>query len=77
MRGWRAEEGEFERVLVELVGFEKRELLGETGEMGESFFSFREYGINVERNTDPVFELTGSTFRRPVEVYTKRGGTAK
>ena len=38
MRGWRAEEGEFERVLVELVGFEKRELLGETGEMGELFF---------------------------------------
>ena len=74
MRGWRAEEGEFERVLCELVGFEKRELLGETGEMGEFFSRF---GIISERNIDPVFELTGSTFRRPVEVYTKRGGTAK
>ncbi|GAA5920902.1 hypothetical protein JCM3775_003999 [Rhodotorula graminis] len=48
-KGWRAEEGDFERVLIELVGFEKRELLGETGKVG-------------------------STFRRPVEVYTKRGG---
>lgn len=35
MRGWRAEEGEFERVLVELVGFEKRDMLGETGEIGK------------------------------------------
>ncbi|BGP43040.1 hypothetical protein JCM10449v2_007055 [Rhodotorula kratochvilovae] len=48
-KGWKAEEGDFERVLIELVGFEKRELLGETGRVG-------------------------STFRRPVEVYTKRGG---
>ncbi|TNY22638.1 Bicoid-interacting protein 3-domain-containing protein [Rhodotorula diobovata] len=48
-KGWRAEEGDFERVLIELVGFEKRDLLGETGKIG-------------------------STFRRPVEVYTKRGG---
>ncbi|GAA5870326.1 hypothetical protein JCM8547_006604 [Rhodosporidiobolus lusitaniae] len=48
-RGWRAEEGEFERVLLESVGFERRELLGWTGE-------------------------EGSTWRRPVEVYTKRGG---
>ncbi|GAA6049182.1 hypothetical protein JCM3770_003297 [Rhodotorula araucariae] len=48
-KGWRAEDGDFERVLIELVGFEKRELLGETGRVG-------------------------STFRRPVEAYTKRGG---
>ncbi|GAA5883184.1 hypothetical protein JCM16303_006133 [Sporobolomyces ruberrimus] len=48
-KGWRWEEGDFERVLIELVGFEKRESLGETGRIG-------------------------STFRRPVEVYTKRGG---
>ncbi|GAA5879650.1 hypothetical protein JCM1840_000601 [Sporobolomyces johnsonii] len=48
-KGWRWEHGEFERVLIELVGFEKRQLLGETGTLG-------------------------STFRRPVEVYTKRGG---
>ncbi|GAA6021188.1 hypothetical protein JCM11491_001600 [Sporobolomyces phaffii] len=47
--GWRWELGDFERVLIELVGFEKREALGETG-------------------------TVGSTFRRPVEVYTKRGG---
>lgn len=33
-KGWRAEEGDFERVLIELVGFEKRELLGETGKIG-------------------------------------------
>ncbi|BGP27197.1 mepce protein [Rhodotorula toruloides] len=51
-KGWRTEEGDFERVLLELVGFEKRELLGETGKIG-------------------------STFRRPVECYTKRGGTAR
>ncbi|BGP03000.1 RNA methyltransferase [Rhodotorula toruloides] len=50
-KGWRAEEGDFERVLLELVGFEKRELLGETGKIG-------------------------STFRRPVEVYTKRGSSS-
>ncbi|GAA5895428.1 hypothetical protein JCM6882_006247 [Rhodosporidiobolus microsporus] len=48
-KGWRAEEGDFERVLLELVGFERRELVGYTGEEG-----------------------TG--WRRPVEVYTKRGG---
>ncbi|GAA5984757.1 hypothetical protein JCM10908_003490 [Rhodotorula pacifica] len=46
-KGWRAEDGDYERVLIELVGFGKRELLGETGRIG-------------------------STFRRPVEVYTKR-----
>lgn len=34
-RGWRWEEGDFERVLIELVGFEKCELLGETGKVGE------------------------------------------
>ncbi|BGP34900.1 hypothetical protein JCM10296v2_006724 [Rhodotorula toruloides] len=34
-KGWRAEEGDFERVLLELVGFEKRDLLGETGKIGE------------------------------------------
>lgn len=33
-KGWRAEEGDFERVLIELVGFEKRDLLGETGKIG-------------------------------------------
>ncbi|GJN93268.1 hypothetical protein Rhopal_006315-T1 [Rhodotorula paludigena] len=48
-KGWRAEDGDFERVLLELVGFEKRELLGESGRKGTSF-------------------------RRPVEVYTKRAG---
>ncbi|POY74705.1 hypothetical protein BMF94_2180 [Rhodotorula taiwanensis] len=46
-KGWRAEDGDFERVLIELVGFGKRELLGETGRVA-------------------------TTFRRPVEVYTKR-----
>ncbi|GAA6060185.1 hypothetical protein JCM10212_005186 [Sporobolomyces blumeae] len=50
-RGWRWEDGEFEKVLLELVGFEKRSLLGETGKVG-------------------------STFRRPVEVYSKRGPTS-
>ncbi|GAA6023147.1 hypothetical protein JCM10207_005742 [Rhodosporidiobolus poonsookiae] len=48
-RGWRAEEGEFQRVLVESIGFEKCEVLGWTGE-------------------------EGSSWRRCVEVYTKRGG---
>ncbi|GAA5826784.1 hypothetical protein JCM11251_002893 [Rhodosporidiobolus azoricus] len=48
-KGWRAEEGDFERVLLELVGFERVEKLGYTGEEG-----------------------TG--WRRPVEMYIKRGG---
>lgn len=34
-KGWRPEDGDFERVLTELVGFGKRELLGETGRIGE------------------------------------------
>lgn len=38
-KGWRAEEGDFERVLLELVGFEKRELLGKTGKIGERGFA--------------------------------------
>ncbi|GAA6042432.1 hypothetical protein JCM8097_008449 [Rhodosporidiobolus ruineniae] len=50
-RGWRAEEGEFARVLLESVGFERREVLGFTGE-------------------------EGTTWRRPVEVYFKRGPAA-
>lgn len=33
-KGWRPEDGDFERVLTELVGFGKRELLGETGRIG-------------------------------------------
>ena len=34
-KGWRPEDGDFERVLTALVGFGKRELLGETGRIGE------------------------------------------
>lgn len=33
-RGWREEDGDFERVLLHVVGFERRERLGETGEKG-------------------------------------------
>lgn len=35
VKGWREEEGEFERVLLGEVGFERRERLGETGEKGK------------------------------------------
>ncbi len=36
VKGWREEDGDFERVLLEQVGFERRERLGETGEKGKS-----------------------------------------
>jgi 7SK snRNA methylphosphate capping enzyme len=34
-RGWRSEDGDFERVLLEEIGFERKESRGETGEKGE------------------------------------------
>lgn len=35
-KGWRDEDGDFERVLLEMVGFERRERLGCPGKDGES-----------------------------------------
>jgi 7SK snRNA methylphosphate capping enzyme len=35
-RGWRDEEGDFERVLLKEVGFERKESLGDTGIKGPS-----------------------------------------
>jgi len=36
VKGWREEDGDFERVLVAEVGFDRRERLGETGKKGQS-----------------------------------------
>ncbi|BGP19663.1 hypothetical protein JCM10213v2_007759 [Rhodosporidiobolus nylandii] len=36
-RGWRAEEGEFEQVLLESIGFERKSELGYTGEEGSTW----------------------------------------
>lgn len=44
-KGWRPEDGDFERVLTELVGFGTRELLGETGRVGA--FSFLLALVNI------------------------------
>lgn len=35
VKGWKDEDGDFARVLLEGVGFERRDRLGETGEKGE------------------------------------------
>lgn len=69
-RGWRYEEGDFERVLLEEIGFDKKEELGETGKNGQSRL-FRD-----GRSEADVLAVVGPTgFRRQVDVYQKRDGS--
>lgn len=67
-KGWRAENGDFDKVLLEQIGFARKERLGETGEKGK----FEDLFINISALLT-CYPRPG--FRRPVDVYFKREGS--
>lgn len=69
-RGWRSEDGDFEKILLDKIGFERKESLGETGKDGELHLIYRR-SLSCVLMT--ILDRAG--FRRPMEVYYKRGGS--